>query len=273
MAPASASLVIASYNQTNALALVLEAVLRLQPMPQQIVFADDGSEADTPALVEAFRRRCPVPVEFTTQEDRGFRKAKALNNAVRRCTGDVLLFLDGDCIPPRDWAAQHLDAIGRGADFATAGYVMMDLPRTQAMTREDVASGRFEATITDAERRELRRIHRLELLYRLIGRAKKPKILGGNWACRRDALVAVNGHDERFDGFSKEDSDVRNRLRNAGRRGVSLWDRNWVFHCSHDFDPRRTAPGVWRKPPDLTYYDSRRRAVRAELGLVDETQP
>jgi hypothetical protein len=45
-----------------------------------------------------------------------------------------------------------------------------------------------------------------------------------------------------------------------------------VFHCSHAFDPRRTAPGVWRAEPDLAYYESRRHSTRAVRGLVDESR-
>lgn len=264
------SLVIASYNQVNAMALVLEGVLAQEEPVHQIVFADDGSEPDTLALVEAFRKRTRTPVVWTTQEDRGFRKAKALNNALRQCTGEIVLFLDGDCIPPRRWSRTFVAAL-QGADFATAGYVLMDLARTQARTLAEVRSGAIDAVITAAERQQFAAIHRKERLYALLRQRKKPKILGGNWACRAAALTAVNGVDEAFENFGKEDSDLRNRLRNAGYRGVSLWHQNWVFHCSHEFDPRRISPGVWRQPPDLAYYESRRGAVRAARGLVDES--
>ena len=83
----------------------------------------------------------------------------------------------------------------------------------------------------------------------------------------RAGLVAVNGFDEKFDGFGKEDSDIRNRLRNSGFRGRSVWDHNWVFHCSHDLDPRRNLPDVVRSPPDYDYYESRRHATTCEFGL------
>ncbi len=271
--PFRTTLIIASYNQTNALALVLEGVLRQELPPDEIVFADDGSEPDTLALVEAFRRRTVIPIVFTTQADLGFRKARALNNALRRARGEIVLFLDGDCIAPAGWATQFCAAIDRGADFATAGYVWMDLERTRACTAAAIAGGAIGGGITAAEQRQFDRVHRREQFYRLLRRRGKPRILGGNWVATRRALLAVNGFDENFAGFTKEDSDIRNRLQNAGFRGLSLWDINPVFHCNHALDPRRTAPGVWRKEPDYAYYQSVRGARRCARGLVDESSP
>jgi glycosyltransferase involved in cell wall biosynthesis len=265
---ARVSLVVSSYNQPNALALVLEGVLTQTRTPDDLRVADDGSEPDTRELVQAFAGQAPFPVHFETQEDRGFRKSRALNAALRPALGEVFLFLDGDCVPPPGWAAHHLHALERGADFSTAGYVLLDLEQTRSLTREEVAAGGIDARCGPEQRRRFRAIHRREQLYRWLRRPRKPKIRGGNWAVTRAALFAVNGFDERFDGFGKEDSDVRNRLRNAGFRGVSLWDRAWVFHCDHDLDERRTRPHVVRSEPDRSYYDSRLGATTCERGLV-----
>lgn len=270
MTDAQTSLIIASYNQPNAMRLVLEGVLTQTYQVDEILIADDGSQDDTRQLIDEFAKRLPAPVLFTTQEDRGFRKALALNNAIRRSTGDKILFLDGDCIPPPGWAQRHVDAL-ESADLAVAGYIWMTVERARAVTVEQVAAGRIDELITADERARFRRVHRREVLYRILRRPKKPRILGGNWSVRRAALFAVNGFDERFDGFGKEDSDVRNRLRNAGFRGRSLWGSNWVYHCSHDLDPRRNLPNVMRGAPNRNYYDSRVRAKDCEMGLVERS--
>ena len=265
--PIGTSLIITSYNQPNALALVFAGVLAQSHRLQEVVIADDGSEGDTVELVTAFADRAGFPVIFTTQEDRGFRKARALNTAIRKSRGQDILFLDGDCIPPRQWAHRHVAALRRGWDFATAGYVFMSLERTRGLTRECIRSARLDEEIHAEEHSDFHFIHRKELLYGLLRKRKKPRILGGNWAVTRDALLAVNGFDENFEHFGKEDSDIRNRLRNGGFKGRSLWDQNWVYHCSHDFDPRRNLPEVVRMAPDLRYYQSRRHATMCERGL------
>ncbi len=261
------SLIIASYNQTNALDLVLEAVLTQTYPIDELIVADDGSQPDTQELIGDFAKRAPFPVEFTTQEDAGFRKARALNNAIRKSSGRYILFLDGDCIAPPDWARHYVRALESGSDFSTAGYVLMSLDRTRAVTKEFVATRRISELIIDEELAYFKKIQRKNWFYKLIRRRHKPKMLGANWAVTRHSLFTVNGHDEKYDGFSKEDSDVRNRLWNAGFRGESLWDKNWVFHCSHDFDPRRNLPEVVRKPPNRQYFYSRKKTTTCEYGL------
>jgi glycosyltransferase involved in cell wall biosynthesis len=268
--PIETSLIITSYNQPNALALVLEGVLTQRHSIEELVIADDGSESDTNELVKAFTARAGFPVIFTHQEDRGFRKARALNNAIRESHGDYILFLDGDCIPPPEWAQRHVAALRSGCDFATSGYVLMSLERTRTLSGERIVAGRLDEEIRPEERKGFRLTHRKELLYGFLRKRKKPKILGGNWAVTRKAIFSVNGFDENFDGFTKEDSDLRNRLRNAGFKGRSLWDRNWVYHCCHGIDPRRNLPEVVRMDPDRHYYDSRRHATDCERGLRKE---
>ena len=65
------SLVVTSYNQPNALALVFEGVLTQRHRVEELVIADDGSASDTKELVKAFTARAGFPVIFTYQEDRG----------------------------------------------------------------------------------------------------------------------------------------------------------------------------------------------------------
>lgn len=262
------SLIISSYNQPNALALVLEGVLTQTHPIAELLIGDDGSQPDTRQLVDSFALRAPFPVTFEWQEDRGFRKSRAVNNALRLATQEHVLILDGDCIPPPTWVENYVAVLERGVPFATAGYVLLDLAQVQELPVEQIAAGRIDEWISEEQRRKFRKIHRKEFLYGLLRQRKKPKILGGNWAATRESLYAVNGFDERFDGFGKEDSDIRNRLCNAGFRGRSMWHRNWVYHCSHDFDPRRNLPGVVRSEPDYDYYVSRLRAKTCELGLL-----
>ena len=266
------SVIVSSYNQPNALALVFAGLLTQTHPIDEVLIGDDGSQDDTRDLVQAFAKRAPFRVVYETQEDRGFRKSRALNNALRRAQHEHVLFLDGDCVPPPAWAANYARVLAAGVPFATAGYVLMDLRRTQQLTQAQIAAGRIdevsEGGITDEQRRAFCKIHQKEVLYRLLRQRKKPKILGGNWAATRTCLVAVNGFDEKYDGFGKEDSDIRNRLCNAGYRVRSLWDHNWVYHCSHDFDPRRNLPEVVRSEPDYDYYMSRVRAKRCEHGLI-----
>jgi glycosyltransferase involved in cell wall biosynthesis len=260
-----ASIVVASFNQPRTLRLVFRGIFALERAPDEVLVADDGSEQDTAELVREIASGAPFPVRFTTQENRGFRKARALNNALRIAGGDLVLFLDGDCIPHRQWLGAHVDALRAGAGYATGGYVHLDLAQAERLEAPGVSA---EGFLDAAERRRLRRLHWRQRFHLWRGTPDKPKILGGNWSARMEALRIVNGFDERYDGFGKEDSDIRNRLNASGVRAASVWDRAFVFHCPHEMDPRRTAPGEVRGAPDRGYYYRRRGARRCAAGLV-----
>ena len=261
------SVIVSSFNQPRTLALVLEG-LQLQSDPTfEVIIADDGSAQPTRDLVEHYAEEMPFDVQFVTQEDRGFRKAKALNNGIRAANGRYLLFLDGDCIPQPDWVRRNLEALRGKAHYAVAGYVLLSLDDTDNMTVEKVRSLEYLRFATPAALKRSNKVHRNHYVRRLLGRG--PKILGGNFAARREALEDVNGFDENYDGFSKEDSDIRNRLHAAGHPWQCLWKSNWVVHCHHGVDPERCTPDVVRDPPDRAYYESRKGTRECPRGLVD----
>src|SRR3972149_10815821 len=66
----------------------------------EVVVSDDGSQDDTPAIVEAFARTADFPVKFTTHPHAGFRLSLCRNDGVRASRATYLLFSDGDCIFP-----------------------------------------------------------------------------------------------------------------------------------------------------------------------------
>ncbi len=66
------------------------------------------------------------------------------------------------------------------------------------------------------------------------GKRTRPRIRGGNFAVAADLFQAVNGFDEVYCGYGKEDSDLRDRMRNAGARGISVWTSAIATHLSRE---------------------------------------
>ena len=71
------------------------------------MIADDGSGPETKKVVEDFQKIFPVPLIHAWQKDLGFRLAASRNNACKLSSGDYLIFLDGDCIPKKDFVEKH----------------------------------------------------------------------------------------------------------------------------------------------------------------------
>ena len=103
----SVSLIITTFDWPQALRLVLRAVARQAPRPDEVIIADDGSAAETRQLLQQVAGDYPVPLRHVWQEHRGFRVGMARNRAVAAARGDYVIFLDGDMLPQRHFIADH----------------------------------------------------------------------------------------------------------------------------------------------------------------------
>ena len=116
------SLIVNTYQKPRHLELVLESIAAQVGVAGafEVIVTDDGSLDDTPEVVSAFAASVDFPVRFTTQSHDGFRLAAIRNAGARLATGEMLLFLDGDCVVPRDHLAAFLAC--RQPGVALLGY-------------------------------------------------------------------------------------------------------------------------------------------------------
>src|SRR3546814_13812264 len=73
----------------------------------EVIVADDGSGAETAALIARLQAAYPVPLLHAWQPDTGLRLAQSSNNAVLQATGDYVIFMDGDCLVTADFILTH----------------------------------------------------------------------------------------------------------------------------------------------------------------------
>jgi glycosyltransferase involved in cell wall biosynthesis len=228
------SLIIATYNQRDALEKVLAGVLLQKVRPDEILIADDGSTDSTRDLIDHWRRDAGVPVHHLWHPDDGFLKTTILNRAVAAATGEYLVFLDGDCVPHPLFIADHRALAERG--FWVQG--------RRCFVREPFVAA-FEPGKTAiwqwALRGRVSRPHKcFRLPFPLIFRNQKQRgILGCNMAYWRDDIVTVNGFDETYVGRGMgADSDLGSRLYNLGRQRKFVYGRALVYHLNHPIFPR-----------------------------------
>jgi len=260
------SVILSSYNQPNCLKLVLEGFCVQKETDFEIIVADDGSDKPTLDLIEEYRARGSFELTKVSQEHTHFRKARILNLAARESRGEQLVFCDGDCLPFPDFLAVHKVHFFPGA-YAVGGYIYLDLEESRSLSREAVRRGKQTSFLGGRRARKLRWVHIKNRIYAFTGRRNKPKILGGNFSVDREAFFSINGFDERFDGFSGEDSDIRNRFNSAGIRAISLWNKAFVCHLDHALDPNRCHPDVVRGKRDKDLLVANETRQRIETGV------
>jgi GT2 family glycosyltransferase len=204
-----------------------------------LVIADDGSSAETRAVVARARAAGVRPVTHVWQPNRGFRKCRSLNRAVAAATAAYLVFLDGDSLPRRDFLQRHLE-LAKPRTYLAGRLVRFDRELSTRIGEEEIRSGAFERR--SFLWREWRRGHLLQkpqyafmpaALGRLLFRRDGGSWTGANCSAWRSDILAVNGFDERL-SYGSEDSDLGWRLELSGVRRRSVRYQAPAFHLDHD---------------------------------------
>lgn len=232
------SIIVTTYNRPDALEAVVEACFTQTDANYEIIIADDGSTAATAECVERLRQRSPVPLQHVWQQDDGFRLSMARNRGLLACRGEYVLILDGDCIPQRDFVAQHRKLARKGY-MVTGSRILLGPDFTQRVLAEkrDLQSLGFADKLALRAGGHINKV--LQLLFSLpdLGREKQRfswrRIKGCNLGIWRADLELVNGFDESFLGWGHEDADVVLRLFNAGVMRKEGAFATEVFHLWH----------------------------------------
>lgn len=265
-----ASVIVTTYNEPERLALVLEALRRQSSAPHEILVADDGSGAETTRVVETYRPQAGTRFERVWHADQGFRKWAVSNEAVRRSSGDWLLFLDGDSIPHRRWVEDHIAWSGRG-DVLCGRRVKLGPKFTQRVDRAMVERGELERVFGpvlwgglfgDNERTALG--VRLPSWVASLVHPRPRKLMGVNFSVSRRAFKAVNGYDDEWPG-RRGDRDLDLRLQRGGFRFVALVNRAIVYHLHHVERPNSEA--IQHRVQE----EERSTRVRSAVGLARES--
>jgi len=233
------SLIVTTYNRPDALELVLESALAQSRQPDEIVVADDGSGEETRRVVERAAKTGEVPIRHAWQEDRGFRAAMSRNRAVAMSGGEYIVMVDGDMVLHPDFIADHLAAAERGL-FIQGGRVLLD----ERATREAIEAKRIRFGLFSPGLLNRKNSLRSPLLSSLFSTQSLSLtgVKSCNFALFRDDLVAVNGFDNRFVGWGREDSEFAARLLHAGMVRKNLKFAAVAYHLYHPESPRASLP-------------------------------
>jgi glycosyltransferase involved in cell wall biosynthesis len=224
------TLVITTYNWPAALDLTLRSVARQSVAPTEIVVADDGSGPETEALVTSWQGRLPMQLQHVWQADEGFRLARSRNRAIAAARGEYVIIVDGDMVLHRHFIADHVRAARHGSFIQ--GVRLLTGPKTASrmLDRGLLDLGFFAS---DIKRR--RHTLRNRLLSRLVFRERTGQraIRGCNQAYWKSDLIRVNGFNEAFVGWGREDNEIAARLYNAGISRRNLKFQALAIHLHH----------------------------------------
>lgn len=121
----SCSLIICTRDRASALAETLNALERVAipaGCTAELLIVDNGSSDNTAAIVSDVRLS-NIPSKYLYEPRRG--QCFARNTGIAAAAGDIIIFLDDDVIPSRDWLVTMCEPILEGRAEAVAGGIVM----------------------------------------------------------------------------------------------------------------------------------------------------
>ena len=242
----SVSVIISFYNHIHYLKLLLAGFDRQTFKDFEVIIADDGSRKQVVQQIEEIMNDYSFPIRHLWQEDKGFRKNKIYNTAIMAASSDFLIFIDGDCIPHKDFVKEHYlnkepNCCATGRRVNLSGKITIRL--TPAKVRKgflDKSLGLlfYDSMVNTTDSAEKGIYLRSRFLRKLINK-KSRGLLGCNMSIHKEDILAINGFDERYEAPSiGEDTDIQYRLELAGVKIKSLNNIAVQYHLYHKLLPR-----------------------------------
>jgi glycosyltransferase involved in cell wall biosynthesis len=254
------SLVINTYEQPDYLERVLRGVSGQRLQPAEVLLADDGSGVETKEVFATWSRGQPFRCEHAWQEHSGFRRSRILNQAIARARGDYVVFLDGDTIPHPLFLMDHSELGVRGY-FVQGHRALIEEKAAPDFGWHAFAADRRRALLT-AQLRGLK--HAFRWPFPLVKvRTDLRGVRGCNLAIWREDLLKVNGYNEEFEGWGREDSELVIRLLNNGIQRRDVRGRALCYHLWH---PPASRAGLNRND-ELLEAAQQMRSMRCARGV------
>lgn len=233
------SVVIPTYNRSSILARTLESLASQTPDSPRfdVHVADDGSEEDIRSVVEA---ATGLDSYYHRRERDRFGAGQARNLGAAAAKGDIVVFLDSDCIVGPDFISGH------AAWHAGGGKTVLVGGKSSAVMGSD-------DVLADYRKRLFRRTAGLQH-----GTEIFRSFVTSNVSLPLSLFHQVGGFDERFHRWGSEDTELGWRLWQAGAQfldGESVSVRHQI-----EEDPSGGSEG-------------RRRAQQMNMGLIASLIP
>lgn len=232
------TVVVATYNRSETVALVLAGLSAQDDKQFEVVIADDGSTREHREAMEAAARRVGMSVTHVWHPDVGFTLSQSRNLGVGVANGSYFVFLDGDCVPEVDFIRRHrmLSEIGY---MVVGSRVLLSESLTQLAIGSGVhLNGQslwfWLTQRVSGQANKLGSVVRMpDFGFRKCNNFRWRGIRGCNMGVWRADFEAINGFDQSFVGWGHEDADFVLRLHNLGVERKNGYYATEVYHLWH----------------------------------------
>ncbi|MDD5150980.1 MAG: glycosyltransferase family 2 protein [Flavobacterium sp.] len=216
------TLLITTYNWPKALDTTLKSVDNQTIKPTEIIIADDGSSEETQKLINAWQIKSKTPIIHSWQEDIGFRAAASRNKAIAKASGEYIIMIDGDLVLHPNFIENHLKHC-KSNQFTIGPRVILNEEYSKRLLLEKNIDFSIKSNQILANKKNTINNSLLSKIFSHITKSDK-QVRSCNMACFKNDLVKVNGFNEDFIGWGREDTELVVRLlnKNINRKNIKF---------------------------------------------------
>lgn len=242
MAYPKSTIIISVYKDTEALQFILESLEHQTISPDEIIVSQDGDSEEMATFMTAQKNRFSNLIHLT-QDDDGWRKNIAMNNAIKTASNEYLIFIDGDCVPYSTFIQGHIENARKGIVLCgkrfELGPKFTDRVKSNEITIADIEKKflwYLPAMITDNARHpeDGFNFKSNSFISQQIHKRYVRHIIGCNWSCYKEDFLKINGFDETYRLPAEgEDVDPSWRFRGVGIELKSCRNNANIIHLYH----------------------------------------
>lgn len=256
------SVIVPVYNRLEHLRALFICLLNQATPPHELIISDDGSSESVEDYIGDLIGRAKFKIKHIYQEDLGFRKTRALNNAVRESEGNFLAFCDQDLIMGNDYIETILKLSNKKEFIHFRPYNLTEeekLRFIEESQKENFDYHNFVKSLPQEYKESVLKTLKKDRIRRMLNIMKLKKrgikLVGMSYALSKENFLKVNGYDEMYRGWGYEDDDFGNRLCTAGIRGKDAMGEDIQLHLWHPFDSSK------KKSQNEDYYSKRKKEI------------
>ena len=225
------SLIITTFNNPEALFLVFKSLENQVLMPDEVIIADDGSSNETKQVIDNFKKNSLHKIIHSWQQDNGFRAAKSRNKAIAKSSSEYIVMVDGDMILHPRFIQDHVNNALKGF-YIQGSRVLLSKRRTKEVFLTKQLQISF---FSNGLNNKKNAIHSTFLSKVYSNKEKNIKsVRSCNMGFYRDDCININGFNNNFEGWGREDSEFIARLLNSGIKRKNVRFNLIQYHLWHE---------------------------------------
>ncbi|MDC7954470.1 glycosyltransferase [Fusobacterium simiae] len=239
------SVIVPVYNRLEHFRALFICLLKQNRQIDELIITDDGSSQKILDYIGDLIPKASFKIKHIYQEDKGFRKTRALNNGVVNSEGELLVFCDQDLIFGEEYIEYMEKNIKKGY-FLLCRPVSINEEEKNIILKKIENTNKYEELLKPLPKYYLESVNktldtdRKRRILNILKLAKRGiKLVGMSYAVLKRDYMKVNGYDENYNGWGEEDDDFGNRLYVAGIKGKELKTPNMQVHLWHYSDPTK----------------------------------